>query len=215
MNKRAYHHGDLANAAVVCGYARQAQITDGSLVGLREVAAELGVSHTAVSRHFAGKVGFLSAVAVRAYREIAALLSSASRRQRKRGVVAELRGMGLAYQQYHFRQPGVLPLLQHPQIVSHCAPAFLAEYNAMLSVLFEVIERGKADKTLINRQTSDIAYVLLSFSLGYSESNLAQRPFDGSVPVRDDGWAITARHFKSVYNLVLRGLMAQPGLAGE
>jgi AcrR family transcriptional regulator len=61
-SKPAYHHGDLRSALVEAGLALLATRTADDL-SLREVAREVGVSATAVYRHFPDKAALMRALA--------------------------------------------------------------------------------------------------------------------------------------------------------
>lgn len=63
VNIKSYHHGDLRSALVEAGLRLLAQ-SDAEHLSLREVARNVGVSATAVYRHFPDKQALLSALAV-------------------------------------------------------------------------------------------------------------------------------------------------------
>lgn len=60
--KAAYHHGDLRNAAIAAAVAHIGKTRDTSFT-LRELAAMLRVSSTALYRHFPSKRAILAAIA--------------------------------------------------------------------------------------------------------------------------------------------------------
>jgi AcrR family transcriptional regulator len=60
--ERTYHHGDLRSALIEAGLAQLAQ-SDEKHVSLRELARQVGVSPTAVYRHFPDKNALLAALA--------------------------------------------------------------------------------------------------------------------------------------------------------
>lgn len=62
MEKRAYHHGDLRRALIEAGL-ELLRSREAESVSLREVAREVGVSATAVYRHFPDKEALLDALA--------------------------------------------------------------------------------------------------------------------------------------------------------
>jgi len=72
----AYHHGDLARAAVDTAYALVA--ADGAAaLSLREVAQRIGVNHRALYRHHADRETLLDAVAAQGYERLADALAAA------------------------------------------------------------------------------------------------------------------------------------------
>jgi AcrR family transcriptional regulator len=62
IEPRAYHHGDLRAALIAAGLAVLAG-SDAEALSLRELARTVGVSPTAVYRHFPDKKALLSALA--------------------------------------------------------------------------------------------------------------------------------------------------------
>lgn len=64
-----YHHGDLRSAAVALGLEKLA-VQDVPELGLRQLARELGVSATALYRHFANKDALLDALASEGIRQL-------------------------------------------------------------------------------------------------------------------------------------------------
>ena len=64
-----YHHGDLRAAALALGLEKLAAQHEPA-VGLRELARELGVSATALYRHFPGKDALMDALALAALRQL-------------------------------------------------------------------------------------------------------------------------------------------------
>ena len=62
IEPRAYHHGDLRAALIEAGLAMLAG-SDAEAISLRELARTVGVSPTAVYRHFPDKKALLSALA--------------------------------------------------------------------------------------------------------------------------------------------------------
>ncbi len=60
--KRGYHHGDLRQAAIDEGL-RLLELSDADQLSLREIARNIGVSATALYRHFPEKQSFLNALA--------------------------------------------------------------------------------------------------------------------------------------------------------
>ena len=75
--KRSYHHGDLP--VTLLEAAEQVLVRDGIAgVGLRAIAREAGVSHTAPKHHFGDLANLLSELAARGYQRLAAALSQAT-----------------------------------------------------------------------------------------------------------------------------------------
>ena len=61
-SERAYHHGDLRSALIEAG-VKALEGSDAEAISLRELARSVGVSATAVYRHFPDKKALLAALA--------------------------------------------------------------------------------------------------------------------------------------------------------
>lgn len=70
VNIKNYHHGDLASAVVAEGL-RLLQDREADALSLREIARNVGVSATALYRHFPDKASLLSALAGAGYAQLA------------------------------------------------------------------------------------------------------------------------------------------------
>ena len=73
--KRGYHHGDLRSAVIGAALKR---IEGGDELSLREVARDVGVSATAIYRHFPDKDALLDALAFEAAERMGAMQMAAS-----------------------------------------------------------------------------------------------------------------------------------------
>ena len=93
---RSYHHGNLRRALL--DEALSTIRTDGvEAVTLREIGAKLGVSRTALYRHFADKGALLAAVATEGFRTLREQLVAAWESDRG---PAGFQAMGVAYIQF-------------------------------------------------------------------------------------------------------------------
>jgi AcrR family transcriptional regulator len=115
---RPYHHGDLRNALIEAGLLLlEARGPEGAQddLGLREVAREVGVSPTAIYRHFPDKQALKSALAA------AGLALLAQRQQRASaqagGGAAGFLASGLSYVRFAAEHPMLFRL-----VFSHAQP---------------------------------------------------------------------------------------------
>ena len=90
----AYHHGDLRAAVIAAGLERLAE-GDGAELGLRALARDVGVSATALYRHFPDKEALLDALADEGLRRLGALQAQAW--LKAGGGVAGFKATGIAY----------------------------------------------------------------------------------------------------------------------
>ncbi len=73
---KAYHHGDLRTALIEAG-VRTLEGVDAEAISLRELARQVGVSPTAVYRHFPDKRALLAALADEGLRRLGAAQAAA------------------------------------------------------------------------------------------------------------------------------------------
>ncbi len=105
---RKYHHGDLAAAAVEAGLAMLKERAMDDL-GLREVARAVGVSATALYRHFPDKDALLAALAGEGMARLGAAQATAQRRAGSG--VAGFNATGRAYIDFALANPGLFRLM--------------------------------------------------------------------------------------------------------
>ena len=108
MTTRSYHHGDLRAAALRTGLALLRE-RSADAPGLRELARELGVSATALYRHFPNKHALLTALAVQGAEELGAYQRAAfdDAGGGERGFAA----MGIAYVDFAVDNPALFRLM--------------------------------------------------------------------------------------------------------
>src|SRR5215210_7221004 len=74
---RPYHHGNLRPALLA---AAERTLARGEELSLRELAREIGVSHAAPRRHFAGKQALLDALAQDGFERLGSEMAAALER---------------------------------------------------------------------------------------------------------------------------------------
>src|SRR5690349_24201183 len=99
---RPYHHGNLRRALLdeTLSTIRREGV---EAVTLREIGARVGVSRTALYRHFADKGALISAVAAEGFRMLREQLVAAW--ESKNGGVAGFDAMGVAYVRFAVANP--------------------------------------------------------------------------------------------------------------
>lgn len=103
----AYHHGDLRAAVIAAGLKRLAE-SDGGELGLRALARDVGVSATALYRHFPDKEALLDALADEGLRRLGALQAQAW--LKAGGGVAGFKATGIAYVRFAHDEPALFRL---------------------------------------------------------------------------------------------------------
>ena len=102
-----YHHGDLRAAVIAAGLKRLQDGDDGEL-GLRALARDVGVSATALYRHFPDKEALLDALADEGLRRLGAMQAQAW--LKAGGGVAGFKATGAAYVRFAHDEPALFRL---------------------------------------------------------------------------------------------------------
>jgi AcrR family transcriptional regulator len=108
IENRRYHHGDL-RAAVIAAALRLLADRDAEAFSLREVARAVGVSPTAVYRHFPDKDALMAAVAEEGLAQLAASQRAAS--SQAGGGAAGFAATGQAYVRFALANPALFRLM--------------------------------------------------------------------------------------------------------
>lgn len=108
MTGRAtYHHGDLKEVAIAEGLMRVCANSDPQSLSLREIARTVGVSATALYRHFPDKEGLLGAIASRGF----TMLREAQEAAVAAGEGDPLIEAGRAYVHFAFQYPALFRMI--------------------------------------------------------------------------------------------------------
>ena len=106
MGEKSYHHGDLRRALIEAGLA---SLQGGGELSLRALARDVGVSATAVYRHFPDKDALLAALAEEAYAMLAGDQRAAS--EAAGGGLAGFGATGAAYVRFALKNPALFRLV--------------------------------------------------------------------------------------------------------
>ena len=106
-NAKPYHYGDLRAAAVAEGLRQIVHASNPSDLSLRHVAREIGVSPTALYRHFPDKDALLGAMASRGFDVLQEAQRSAYGRGGKRGLTRAAR----AYVRFAIANPALFRMI--------------------------------------------------------------------------------------------------------
>lgn len=104
----SYHHGDL-RAAVLAAGLRRLSDRDSADLGLRALARDVGVSATALYRHFPDKEALLDALADEGLRRLGELQAAAWRKAGSGGS-ASFKAVGIAYVRFAHEEPALFRL---------------------------------------------------------------------------------------------------------
>jgi AcrR family transcriptional regulator len=171
--KRAYHHGDLERALVDA--ATQTIHDDGvQALTLRSVGARLGVSRTALYRHFDGKAALLARVAEEGFRRLHAALTNALARAARSGA-DPLQAMAGAYVQFARANPSHYETMfgghltdwsPYPDLIEHAEAAF--------TVLVDTIRDEQKHGRIAAADPIELAEINWAMSHGISTLGMAR-----------------------------------------
>jgi AcrR family transcriptional regulator len=146
--RRPYHHGNLRRALLDEALATiRAEGVDG--LTLREIGARLGVSRTALYRHFADKRALLTAVATEGFRTLRQQLVKAWE-EGDRGPTA-FQSMGVAYVRFAIANPShyrvmfsrfIDPQPREPELAAEAGGAFQVLVDALTALQHDAVVRG-------------------------------------------------------------------------
>jgi AcrR family transcriptional regulator len=95
----SYHHGDLRSALIAAGVAN---VTAGQEISLRALAKEVGVTPSALYRHFDNKEALLGAIAEEGFHQLESLFNKVKESHPQQRLIA----LGTAYLDFAQRHPG-------------------------------------------------------------------------------------------------------------
>lgn len=104
----SYHHGDLRSAALALGMERIKQL-DRPDLGLRALARDLGVSATALYRHFPNKGALLDALALEGLNQLGAHQAAAA--AKAGGGMEGFVEVGITYVEWSVANPALVRLI--------------------------------------------------------------------------------------------------------
>lgn len=174
-SERAYHHGDL-RVALVAAALEQVGGADG--LSLRAVARAVGVSPTAVYRHFPDKGALLGAVADAGLAQLGAAQRAAF--DAAGGGARGFNATGVAYVRFAIANPALFRLIFAKPVRDAMRHATGERDDAMTFLLANAAQLAPAgyDAQVFALQAWSIAH------------GLAMLMLDGQVPV---DWAMAAR----------------------
>lgn len=207
--KTAYHHGDLGRSLVAAAVTIIAEQGEAALT-LREVGQRLGVSRTALYRHFDGKAALLEAVALEGFRRLrqtleVALAAAATGHLDPIGAIAEAYvAFGAAHPAHYRTMFG--PALRNQER----GPALKAEGQAAFGVLARAIAEGQATGRLGPGDPARLAQVVWALVHG-----IVALDGDGQFHPRSPATAAAPTLAPFAASVLLAGLLARPSREPE
>lgn len=177
IESRPYHHGDLRAALIAEGLRMLAE-RDLDALSLREVARNVGVSATAVYRHFSDKEALMTALAQEGLRRLAAAQHAAA--DAAGGGKAGFAATGRAYVRFALANPALFRLIfTAPQGAVTGTATCNDEPEAM------VFLRANA-AALVGREGGSRKAEIRAVQAWALVHGLAMLMLDGQIPI-DDG----------------------------
>lgn len=199
--RSSYHHGDLARALAAAAVELAAE---GDGFTLREVAARVGVTHSAAYRHYPDKRALLVAVATEGFRELFHHLARSVV-----GAADDARGrllaIALAYVDFALERPGHYAIMFGPRLNRDGRyPELETAISEVTMLVADEIKRGQAQGQVRPGRARDIGLSIWVFSHGYVELVQKRR-----VKVKDR--AVASDYFLALLEPLLDGI----GLTGS
>lgn len=174
---RRYHHGDLRTAAVAAAVAEVEEVGV-SAASMRRIARRAGVSHAALSHHFADKTGLFTAVAVEGFRRMAAAIGPVAS-----GDQGFLPG-GAEYVRFALENRGFYEVLFRPYLCHQSDPDLVQARAAAFDILYSSARRSLIrtlnPATVTDADVASLAIAGWSMSHGLATlqatDNLTDRP---------------------------------------
>lgn len=174
VKKRAYHHGDLERGLVDTA-VRMIQEDGVQGLTLRGVGARLGVSRTALYRHFDDKQALLARVASEGFKRFHAALAAAVARAAA-AKADPMAAMAAAYVRFARAHPSHYQTMfsgvltdgkQDPELQQHGEAAF--------NVLLNAIRRGQAEGRIRAGDPVELAEITWALSHGIATLGMANQ----------------------------------------
>lgn len=174
MAKRdSYHHGDLRTALLEAG-ERVLADTGVSGFSLRQVAREVGVSHSAPAHHFGDAKGLLSALATDGFKKFTA----AMRKRQSKAIddpKEQLVASGLGYLDFARASPALFRLMFSEETVIESTGELTAASEAAFEHLVQDVERVHGTSPYEDAAVMARVLATWSFAHGFAELLLSGR----------------------------------------
>ena len=182
-----YHHGDLRRA-LIDQALRTIDTLGVEALTLRDVAAALGVSRTALYRHFADKQALVAAVAREGFRTFTLALADAW--QQHGGGRRGFEAMGDAYLEFAMAHPAHYRVM-FGRFVESCArdPELAEASSAAFQVLVDALAAGQREGWVRKDDPEPLAQFVWSVSHG-----IAMLVIDGQLRGGDTAGAALNRY---------------------
>ena len=172
--KRAYHHGDLERALVDTA-VRMIQEEGVQALTLRGVGARLGVSRTALYRHFDDKQALLARVAAEGFKRFHQALAEAAARADARHA-DPMPAMAAAYAKFARSHPSHYQTMFSGVLTDGKGHSDLQKHGeAAFEVLLTAIRRGQEQGRIRSGDPLELAEITWALSHGIATLGMAKQ----------------------------------------
>jgi AcrR family transcriptional regulator len=162
VTPRPYHHGNLRAALLE---SAEQTLNEGGELSLRELARQVGVSHAAPRRHFAGKQALLDALAEDGFERLGDDLRTALAAADP-SFEARLLAFGRAYVRFATEHAALLELMFAGKRREQQSGALHEAAGRAFSVILELIQQGQADGMLERGEPERVGLLLFATMQG-------------------------------------------------
>ena len=167
----SYHKGDVKQNAVNIAFAI-VQAEGGKKLTMRHLADEIGISHTALYRHYKNKDAVLLQVATKGFTQLMLQMAEGLKAQDKDSA-AQLSDAALAYIEFALQHAEIYRLMSGDFAQNSSANVELSGLsNQMFEILKMIILKGQAEGVFKGDDAESAGFALWSLLHGYVELTL-------------------------------------------
>ncbi|WP_411823866.1 TetR/AcrR family transcriptional regulator [Leptospira sp. 'Mane'] len=203
--QESYHHGDLRNMLLL---RSEAILEEKGVQGLslRDVASDLGVSHSAPYRHFPNKLDLLFALATRGFSDLRDAMNKAW--EENESAIEKLNAAGSAYIHLVLRHPRRTELMFGGEVNCGEAPPeeLLQVGKEAYMGLYRIVEFGRMGKVFRNDlPTESLAMSVWSAVHGFAVIN--ER--DWRLTKTEEERETMKKQMSSLFEILVHGIRDQ------
>ncbi|WP_246047592.1 TetR/AcrR family transcriptional regulator [Leptospira ilyithenensis] len=206
QTSESYHHGDLRNMVLLHSEAILEEKGVQAL-SLRDVASDLGVSHSAPYRHFPSKLDLLFALATRGFSDLRDAMDLAWKENE--GAIPKLNAAGAAYIHLVLLHPRRTELMFGGEVNCDMEPPDDLQQVGKEAYmgLYRIVEMGQADNVFRNDFTTEtLAMSVWSAVHGFAVINERYWRLTKTEEERE----IIQKQMNSLLEIVVHGIRINP-----